>query len=72
VEASYKVQVFRLDRYIGSQALTAIVAEVLTTLFFIFYLVREVKSIRRLKKEYFKVRAFPELSVQLLLVRLLV
>lgn len=52
---SYKVQIFRLDRYVGSQALTVMVAEILTTMYFIFYLVREIKAIRKQKKEYLKV-----------------
>ena len=56
IEPYYKVAIFRLDRYVGSAALTTMVAEILTTVFFIFYLVREIKMIKRIgKKEYLKV-----------------
>lgn len=52
---SFKLQIFRLDRYTGSAALTAMVAEILTVVYVIYYMVREIKVMKKMKKEYFKV-----------------
>jgi len=48
----------------GSQALTVMVAEILTTVFFIFYLSREIKAMRKEKKDYLKVgQCTPTLNI---------
>jgi len=50
----YKMNLIRLDRYIGSYMITVMVSEILTFLYIIYFFYREIKTFRASKGKYFK------------------
>lgn len=53
----FKFHVMRLDRYVGPFMFVVLGSEVLTLIFIIYFIVREVKKFRKQGKIYFKVSA---------------
>lgn len=51
----YKMDLIRLDRYIGSFMITVMVSEILTFIYIIYYIYREVKVFKVQGKKYFNV-----------------
>ena len=51
----YKMNLIRLDRYIGSFMITVMVSEILTFLYIVYFIYTEAKSFKALGKKYFKV-----------------
>lgn len=51
----YKMNLIKLDRYIGSYMITVMVAELLTFLYVFYFMYCEIKEFKKLGKKYFKV-----------------
>ncbi|XP_013386005.1 uncharacterized protein LOC106155635 isoform X1 [Lingula anatina] len=50
----YKVQILRLDRYYGTYMFVVMACELITIIFIIYFLVREIRLIKQERREYFK------------------
>lgn len=51
----YKMNLIKLDRYIGTFMLTVMVSEILTFIYIIYYIVKEIRTFKTLGRKYFKV-----------------
>lgn len=58
---TYKMDLIRLDRYIGTYMITVMASEILTFLFVIYFMYKEGKAIKALGKQYIKVRRLMEI-----------
>ncbi len=51
----FKFHVMRLNRYVGSFMFLVLAAEIFTVIFIIYFWVREIKKMKKQKKDYLKV-----------------
>ena len=49
------MNLIKLDRYIGTFMLTVMVSEILTFIYIIYYIVKEIRTFKTLGRKYFKV-----------------